>query len=235
MDLNKKEWIIGIDDAGRGPVLGSMCLAGVLIESDIEEYLKKSGVQDSKLLTPTSREKLAPIIKDKVLDFKFKLITPIEIDTGMGIGLNLNEVEALASASIINDLTMNLKENEKNNLRIILDCPSINISGWKSQLMSYITDKTLENRIFCEHKADLNHVVVSAASIIAKTTRDAEIQKLKKEIGIDFGSGYPSDPTTKDFLEKNANNPKFKGLFRESWATWKNAVNKTKEKQGKLF
>ena len=171
--------------------------------------------------------------------YRIFMVTPAEIDTGMGIGLNLNRVEALACATIINEIIEHLSEEEKKNTKIILDCPSINTSGWKNQLLEYVKEKKLE--IHCEHKADFNHPIVSAASIIAKVTRDEEIEKIKKQIGIDFGSGYPSDPTTKNFLKEHVNDFKKERIFRESWQTWKAARNKSlgikekKNKQAKLF
>lgn len=241
MDKEQIEYLLGIDDAGRGPLIGPMCLAGIIVEKSKEKELKMSGAKDSKLLSPSQRENILEKIKASVKDYKFKLISPVEIDTGMGEGLNLNQVEALAAASIINELTESLSIAQKQNLKIILDCPSINTNVWKQQLMGYIKDKKLEPKISCEHKADFNHVVVSAASILAKVTRDAEIEKIKEKIGIDFGSGYPSDPSTKAFLEKHVLDFKEERIFRESWATWQEAKNKkigNKEKaskQEKLF
>jgi len=236
-----KEYLLGVDDAGRGPVIGPMVLGGVLIEKSKESELKDFGAKDSKLLSPTQRENILVNIKKSVKDFKFRIITPVEIDTGMGEGLNLNLVEALASASIINEITETLSIAQKQNLKIILDCPSINTSGWKSQLMGYIKDKKLEPKIICEHKADFNYPVVSAASILAKVTRDAEIEKIKEQIGIDFGSGYPSDPNTIAFLKEHVLDFKEEKIFRESWATWQTARNKAlgtqqkDSKQEKLF
>lgn len=238
---NNKEYLIGIDDAGRGPVLGPMCLAGVLVEKSKEAELKIAGAKDSKLLSASQRESILVKIKSSVKDYKFKLITPTEIDTGMGEGLNLNQVEALAAGSIVNELTETLSMSQKLNLKIILDCPSINTCGWKNQLMDYVKDKKLEPKIICEHKADFNHVVVSAASILAKVTRDEQIEKIKQKIGIDFGSGYPSDPATKAFLERHVLDFKDERIFRESWATWRTARNKKigagekKSKQASLF
>jgi len=223
--MAKIKYLLGVDDAGRGPVIGPMLLCGVLIEADNQEHFRDIGAKDSKLLTPAQREKLAEIIKKEVKMFRTKIITPSEIDTGMGIGLNLNQVEALACGTIINEITEHLSEEEKKNTKIILDCPSINTSGWKNQLLEYVKDKKLE--IHCEHKADFNHPVVSAASIIAKVTRDEEIEKIKKQIGIDFGSGYPSDPYTKAFLKEHVNDFKKERIFRESWATWRLARDKT--------
>ena len=225
--------LLGVDDAGRGPVLGPMCLAGALIEKSKEQELKIAGAKDSKLLSPAQRERIVEDLKKIVKDYKFKLISPVEIDTGMGEGLNLNLVEALAAATIINELTENLSKSEKEDLKIILDCPSINTSGWKNQLMSYIKDKKFESKIICEHKADFNHLVVSAASIIAKTTRDAEIEKLKNEIGFDFGSGYPADPYTKKALLEHGDELLKKRIIRESWATWQEIVGKKNNKNTK--
>lgn len=219
-----EELLIGVDDAGRGCVIGNMVLAGCLINSEIEPELRELGAKDSKLLTPKQRDELAIGIKEKVIQYEVFMATPSEIDTGMGEGLNLNQVEAFGAANIINILTKDLSSVQRKNLKIILDCPSINTNGWKNQLLEYVTEKNLSENIICEHKADFNHVVVSAASIIAKTTRDAEIEKIKKEIGINFGSGYPSDPFTVEFLKKHALDFKKERIFRESWSTWQKAA-----------
>lgn len=216
--------VLGVDDAGRGCVIGNMVLAGCLMKEDEEAEFKKLGIKDSKLLTPAQREKLVETIKEKAISFTFSMATPLEIDTGFGEGLNLNQVEALLAGSIINELITKLSSAQKAQVKIILDCPSINTSGWKSQLMNYVKDKSLEKNIVCEHKADFYYPVVSAASIIAKTTRDAEIEKIKKQIGIDFGSGYPSDPYTVKFLKEHAKDFKKERIFRESWSTWQNAA-----------
>jgi len=231
--MKEKAYLIGIDDAGRGPVMGPMVLAGILIPESSEEEIKLTGAKDSKLLSPTQRTFILEKIKKLIKDSHFKIITPTEIDSGMGEGLNLNQVEALAAASIINELTQEISIAQRAGLKIILDCPSINTGAWKRQLMGYIKDKSLEPKIICEHKADFNYPVVSAASILAKVTRDAEIENIKKQFNVDFGSGYPSDPKTRDFLEKNVDNSKFKGIFRESWATFQEAKTKAFDKKAK--
>jgi ribonuclease HII len=230
---NNSNLILGVDDAGRGCVIGNMVLAGCIMMEEGEAEFKKLGIKDSKLLSPLQREKLVETIKEKAMDTYYFMATPIEIDTGFGMGLNLNQVEALAAASIINELTRKLSSEQKSTLKIILDCPSINTAGWKNQLMEYVKEKSLEKNIVCEHKADFYYPVVSAASIIAKTTRDAEIEKLKEKYKVDFGSGYPADPYTKEFLKENALNPIYEGLFRKSWATWQAAANLKDKKPGK--
>lgn len=238
---NNKELIIGIDDAGRGPVLGPMCLAGVLIPKEIEEEFRRAGIKDSKLLTPKKREELAEIIKQTSIDFHFQLLSPADIDTGMGIGVNLNEVEAMAAAAIINKLAGKLNEEQKKDLVIIIDCPSNNPNAWINTLMKYVHKENQHIRLRAEHRADFHYPSVSAASIIAKTTRDKEIEKLKKEVGFDFGSGYPADPYTKEALDKHRDILKSKRIIRESWQTWKNisgegeTSDKKASKQTRLF
>lgn len=206
--------ILGIDDAGRGPIIGPMILAGVLIEKAKEPALKKHGVADSKLLQHSKRIQLAKIIKESALSFHIVKASPEEIDNSINSRINLNTLEAIKTAEIINALAP-----KKQRIKVIIDCPSTNTSAWKNTLVKYI--KTPQNlTILCEHKADFNHPVVSAASILAKVEREEEVSKLKKQYG-DIGSGYPSDPTTKEFLKTNGKALKEKGIFRKSWATWK--------------
>ena len=176
--------IIGIDDAGRGPVIGPMVLAGCLVDSETEKEFKKLGVKDSKQLTQKRREFLEEIIKKKSKDFEIVVITPTEIDTSNKEGIKLNEVEALAAAKIINKL--NVESNTGNaKIKVIVDCPSVSIKSWQDYLKMHI--KNLSNlEVSCEHKADINHVSVSAASILAKTQREKEMDKLKKEFGKRF-------------------------------------------------
>ena len=85
--------------------------------------------------------------------------------------------------------------------------------------------------ISCEHKADRNHISVSAASIIAKITREKEMALLKEKYGKEIGSGYCSDPLTTKFLEKNQKKYENEGIFRQSWNTWKNLVAAKEQKK----
>ena len=105
-------------------------------------------------------------------------------------GLNLNWLEADKSAEILDNLNPN---------KAIIDAPGNNIEKYRVYLLKKLKNKDI--KLVLEHKADLNHPVVSAASILAKVTRDTEIELLKKELGIDFGSGYMTDPKTVEFLK----------------------------------
>jgi ribonuclease HII len=212
--------ILGIDDAGRGPVVGPMILAGVLITKKQEKELKKLGVKDSKAITQKRRDFLEEKIKEIVISYDVILAFPEEIDKSNAEGLKLNELEANHIAKIID----NLNQEEKK-IKVVVDCPSTSIAKWSDYLKTKITN--LSNlEISCEHKADANHVAVAAASILAKCEREKEVLKLKKEYGIEIGSGYTSDPSTIRFLEKYALKHKDKGIFRKSWITWKRASEK---------
>ncbi|MCX6747224.1 MAG: ribonuclease HII [Candidatus Pacearchaeota archaeon] len=207
--------ILGIDDAGRGPVIGPMVLAGCLIDEKNEKELKKMGVKDSKQLTQKRREFFAEKIKQIAETFEIVLAFPEEIDEKNKNGTNLNALEALKTAQIINRVNKGY-----NQIKVIVDCPSVSIEKWTDFLKTKI-DNLSNLEIHCEHKADVNHVSVSAASILAKCAREKEMSKLKEEFGDEIGSGYCSDSLTTRFLQKHAQTYGDKGIFRKTWSTWK--------------
>lgn len=213
--------IVGIDEAGRGPIIGPMVMCGVAIEEGQEKELELLGVKDSKLLSPSVRERIAAVLEKKYT-FHRVIISPIEIDsmTGNGKAKNLNWLEAEKAAVIVNELKPD---------KVIIDCPSPNLKAYTAFITERIDAK---RQVVCEHKADANYVVVGAASIIAKVCRDAEIEKLKAHVGMDFGSGYMADPRTKAFVEKYWD--KHPEIFRHSWAPYKKLVEEIAGKQQKL-
>ena len=217
--------LLGIDDAGRGPVLGPMTLAGVIINEFEESKIKALNAKDSKLLSPVQRKKIAESLKPA---FTHHIVTssPKQIDNSS----NLNYLEAEKTAQIINHLTKDLNEKVK----VIVDCPSVNIQAWSNDVQQLLKNP---NRIIlsCEHKADANHPIVGAASILAKESREEEIYKLKQEYKIDFGSGYPADPKTKKFIQKNFDNKKYEKIIRFSWNTVKKLFKIKNSSQKKLF
>jgi ribonuclease HII len=215
--------LCGIEEAGRGPVIGPLVMAGVKINEEDIIKLKEIGVKDSKLLLPKMRESLFPKIKQLVLDYKIIILSAQDVDDALNNPIiNLNWLEALTSVKIIDYLNPD---------KAILDCPSNNIGAYENYVKERIINKNI--KIVAEHKADLNHTVVAAASILAKVTRDKEIENIKKEFNIDFGSGYPSDPKTKQFLEKNFEKYNF---FRKTWSSYKRlAKNKTQKALDKFF
>src|SRR3989344_2198887 len=214
--------IAGIEDAGRGPIIGPMVLAGVSIEEDKITELKEMKVKDSKLLTPKKRQELYSKIIAVAKDYKIIIVEPKEIDEALeSDSLNLNWLEAIKFAQIINYLKPD---------KAIVDCPSPNIKAYKEYLMVYLKDKNID--LICEHKADVNYPIVSAASILAKVTRDREVEKLKKKYG-NIGSGYMADPITKKFFDENFE--KHPEIFRKTWMPYKNNVkNKSQKKLGEF-
>ena len=217
---------LGIDDAGRGPLIGPMILAGVLLNSEQEKFLKKHNVRDSKVVEHPMRVKLSKIIKEGSEGFFVVKATPEEIDSAIISGKNLNTLEAMKMAEVINEI--NDGKFRKLEIKVIVDCPSVNIRAWQGTLMHYL--KNIENLdLHCEHKADVNHPAVSAASILAKVAREEAVAKLKKEFG-DIGSGYPSDPNTIKFLKKYGKKYENSGIFRKSWSTWKSLFSEPGQK-----
>ena len=208
--------LCGIDEAGRGPVIGPLVSAGVVIEDGDEEKLRALGVKDSKLIAPGKRDEMFEAVKKIVKAYEIMVLTPADIDAALADpDTNLNWLEADSQAAIINKLAPE---------KAIVDCPSNNIEEYSS----YIKKKlNVDCELVVEHKADMNHIVVGAASILAKVTRDRAIEEIKKTVGQDFGSGYPSDPLTKEFLAENFN--KYPDIFRKSWQTYKDAVIKKQQ------
>jgi ribonuclease HII len=196
--------ILGIDEAGRGPIMGPLVIAGALVnESDIPR-LKALKVRDSKKLTPAQREAMYEELI-KFVEHELIVIHAKEIDEAVTKeGYNLNWLEADWIAFITNKF-----EPDK----MIADCPSPNISKFTDYVKSKLKCKP---EVLLEHKADQNHLIVSAASILAKVTRDRAVAILRTIYG-DFGSGYLTDPKTQEFLKKDHNLP----ITRKSWVTWK--------------
>lgn len=219
--------ILGIDDAGRGPVIGPMVLAGCLIDEETERKFKKEGVKDSKQLTQKRRESLAEKIKESAETFEIALAYPEEIDGKNHNGVNLNALEAIKMAEVINKINKGFGR-----IKVIIDCPSVSIEKWKDFLKTKI-DNLSNLEIVCEHKADINYVAVSAASILAKCTREIEMGRLKEKYGNEIGSGYCSDPLTYKFLQHHSKTYEDKGIFRKTWSTWKDACSIAEQK--KLF
>src|SRR3989344_825762 len=210
--------ICGIDEARRGPVLGPMVMCGAMIDDKEMPKLIKLKPKDSKLLAKEEREELYPKLLSVLKYYKVIIMQPKEIDKAVHghDGLNLNKLEAHKQAEIL---------NEFNPDQAIIDCPSNNIESYRIYLKKLLKNKKVD--LVLEHKAE-RYPLVAAASIIAKVTGDREIENIKKELGIDFGSGYMSDPKTVAFLQKNFE--KYPELFRKSWFPYQDLVNKKFQK-----
>jgi len=199
-----------------------MVLCVACIEKKDEEKLLELGVKDSKLLTPEKRTVLEKEIKKIVKEFRLVSIEASELDRLMDRH-SLNEIEAMKIGRLLNEL------NEKPEI-VFIDSPDIIEKNFGERIKKYLNFKTL---LRTEHKADLHHLACSAASILAKVHRDAEIEKLSKKFG-DIGSGYTSDERTIKFLKDYlARHNKLPEICRVKWITAQKALNE--KFQTKLF
>jgi len=199
--------ILGIDEAGRGPVIGPLMICGYLIDEKKSAKLKKLGVKDSKLLTPQKREKLVPKLKKIADDYILLRVPPNDIDRLHGV-YNLNKIEIAKMREIINLLRPD---------KVIIDSPEVNIKKFRGKIVRGLHHDRFD--FVAENFADKKYPEVGAASIIAKVFRDKEIEKLHKKHGF-FGSGYTSDEKTITFLKDwiKVNN-EFPDFVRKSWIT----------------
>ena len=203
--------VCGVDDAGRGSVLGPLVIAGISIERSKIKHLSKIGVRDSKQLSPARRENLYKKIIDIVDNYYVVKIPPRLIDQSVRKN-QLNNLEAKYMAKVISKL--------KPDSSYVDSCDVNPIRFGKK-----ISKLAQSGRIYSRHHADSKFAVVSAASIIAKVNRDKEIAKLRKKY--DLGSGYTSDSKTmkfvKDWIFTNKKAPQF---VRASWKPVKLLLSK---------
>ncbi len=207
--------LIGVDEAGRGPVIGPLVVAGFRLETTEEEkILEGLKIRDSKKCTRQRRERLAVELR-RIGKYTIKTFSASEIDENRKIK-TLNKIEGELFAEVINQL------DPEDDTTVIVDSADANENSFKD----YIEEKLMKQpKIISKHKADENYLVVAAASILAKIERDNQIDKIAKELRTDIGSGYPADPITRQFLEKWLND---KGdlppYTRRSWNTAKKLI-----------
>lgn len=203
--------ICGVDDAGRGSMLGPLVIAGVSLNKTDIPKLSLLGVKDSKQLTPKSREELYKKIIALVDDYYVAKISPKTIDISVE-NHNLNHLEAKYMAKVISKLNPDMS---------YVDSCDVNPQRFGKEITLLSNNKKVRSY----HHADSRFVVVSAASIIAKVTRDRTIEKLRKNH--DVGSGYPSDSKTINFVKSYYQTNQTLPIFvRKSWKPTQKILNK---------
>jgi ribonuclease HII len=196
--------ILGIDEAGRGPVIGPMVVAGALFDSSTLKPLREIGVKDSKELTRDQREDLFIQIETLAHSLHVLIYLPHELEE------NLTQIELRAMSDVI---------QRSRPATVILDAPVPpgGIPAFAKRLHELAGITKL--KIIAENRADANYEVVSAASIVAKVHRDRAVEELRKVYG-DFGWGYPAEPKTREFLrEWYETHRTFPDCVRHRWAT----------------
>jgi ribonuclease HII len=203
MDIN---FIAGVDEAGRGPVIGPMVLACTIFEAEVLDYLKCLGVKDSKLLSPKKREFFYRQILDECCWLSVKVLWPDVIDHYVN-EKSLNRLESETIGKII----------ELIDLPCIMYVDSPQTPEIFRKMIYSSCTKTSKVDVTCSFKADQLYPSVSCASIVAKVVRDDIIEKLKIDYG-DFGSGYPSDSKTRSYVSASGSDC---NIIRKSWKTYR--------------
>ena len=194
--------ICGVDDAGRGSMIGPLVIAGIRIEKKNISKLRKLGVRDSKKLSSKKRDLLYKEILKIVDSYHVIRIPPRTIDKYV-FEHNLNHLEAKKMAEVISNLNPDIS---------YVDSCDVNAARFGRE----ISDLSNKSKIKSYHYADSRFVVVSAASIIAKVSRDRSIMRLNKTSNL--GSGYPSDKKSVNYVKKIVSSKKpLPTSVRKSW------------------
>ncbi len=207
-------------------MVGPIVISIVSVSKGKEGRLSRIGVRDSKMLTKKKRRFLLDEINAIAEEVRVYSISNSEINEAMENKISINELEALNFARLID--SANVIPG-----KIYIDSPDVvpERFGLRIKLLSkrpLAIDGVKESRrnrrpgtikIISEHKADARYPVVSAASIIAKVTRDEEVDRIKDEVGISLGSGYPSDRYTVDAIKADLKKNVLKPYIRNYWKT----------------
>ena len=204
---NFEQLVAGVDEAGRGPVIGPLVIAGLVVEGGKLEALVELGVRDSKRLSSSRREKLEPLIRRIAREVEILEVSATEIDAQRRAKRSLNVLEAQWMAEILNRMKWDIA---------YVDASDVMAERYGRIIQSHLSTV---RPIISEHRADATYPVVAAASIIAKVRRDRRIKEMHRNYG-DFGSGYPTDPKTRRFLKEwlRSHNT-LPDIVRKTWET----------------
>ena len=210
------EYHIGVDEAGRGPSIGPMVVCALSIPKSDRDYLLELGVDDSKRLSKKRRES---IYDDLISNLQLRgwglgleICNPSSIDKWMADGtLNSLEVQLFAKS-------INIAGTPSSVSSIFLDACDVNSERFGRNVSTALGRRWGNCKIQSEHKMDSKDPVVGAASIIAKVSRDEEIRILSEKIGVELGSGYPSDQLTKKAVDYLCSGESPHDVLRWSWA-----------------
>lgn len=196
--------MFGIDEAGKGPVLGPMVAACVVAPA---ESVLPEGIDDSKRLAPTRREELARTLReDDRIAVGLAAVTPDRIDAPE---TDMNTLTVVAHAEAAREVV-------ERGMAGICDAGDVDAARFVRRVGKRLPEGVALDG---EHGADGSHAIVGAASVLAKVERDRRVRELESEYG-EVGSGYPSDPRTRAFLaEYVAEYGALPACARSSWKT----------------
>ena len=211
--------IVGIDEAGRGPVIGPLVVGLLSIPSADEFLLEERDISDSKHHSAKKRNEQYEWIIQQSEERNWYVDTiicpPKKIDNAVdGEGLNLLEVDLFAA--LLNRHHSCFSEP----CYILMDACDVNEQRFTNRITERLADwPRSDSTIRSEHKADANHRIVGGASIVAKVVRDRVMKELRDDLGFEIGSGYPSDAKTISALPKLIGPEGIHQELRWSWAT----------------
>lgn len=196
--------MLGIDEAGRGPVIGPLVICGVMLRKSRLDELAARGIKDSKLLSPSRRQTLRGEIESLAESFELIVISPSRIDS-----CNMGDLELKGMVKLIKKFLPD---------QVFVDAPTSRPDSYERRISSLLVSKR-RAELVVENRADRTYPIVGAASILAKVERDRRVRLLEKKYGA-LGSGYPSDPKTIDFLKSYFHiHGEFPGVVRKKWRT----------------
>ncbi|MEM1931622.1 MAG: ribonuclease HII [Sulfolobales archaeon] len=199
--------MIGIDEAGRGSLIGDLFVAGVALSDEQARALSCVGVRDSKALSRTKRHRLLlDIIRHSDLIVVSRIL-PEDIDRG-----NINDLEARAVERILR----HARSRGVIPTKVVVD----EIAGRRLAVERAAREVFPDAEVIMRPRADRDYVQVSAASIVAKCLRDGLIRILSTTYG-EIGSGYPSDPRTIRWLKQVKQSGPTPCCVRKSWKTYR--------------
>ncbi|KAL1559502.1 ribonuclease H [Salvia divinorum] len=210
--------IMGIDEAGRGPVLGPMVYGCLYCALSYQKTLSTLSFADSKTLKEEKREELFENLKaDESIGWGVDIIDPRELSDKMlrKNKINLNEISHESAMGLIRKAL---------NLGVLLTEVYLDTVGDTEKYRVKLSERFPNIKFVVAKKADSLYAVVSGASIVAKVTRDRALRNWMPdetaELNRNFGSGYPGDPQTKVWLEDHKHSVfGFPSLVRFSWGT----------------
>ncbi len=209
--------MIGVDEAGKGPVLGSMFVAAV----EYDETLALD-VDDSKQLAPERRLELADDIQSNCTVAEVE-VTASEIDSYVsGDETTMNDLMVAAHAEALTRLDV-IGE-------AVVDASDTSENRFQRRVTEALEARDADVTVTAEHGADESYPGVSAASIVAKVNRDRHVERISREHGEDVGSGYPGDPRTIEFLKSYVeSNGELPPDARESWSTSRDVLGEHRQ------
>ena len=208
--------ICGIDEAGRGEVIGPLVVAGVLINESNIQKLVEIGVKDSKMLSRYERQELYPQIIDIVDSYHIIFKSAQIVDRYVQYH-KLDTLEAETFASIARYLKPD---------QTIVDSPG------NPKKFGEIVSRLSNTKISALHKADKNFACVSSAAILAKVSYDNIIKIIQKYHPV--GSGATSDTRTRDFLQNTITRDTKLPFVRYTWSTIRNITKSFDNSQSTL-